>query len=73
MDTILTTSGLYDRTFQNMLRCDSTVHLHLTVAEPEPTIENDYICEGELYTGYGYNVYLNQIDVIRWYIFMLIL
>ena len=55
LDTIITESGLYVRTFQNMLRCDSTVHLHLTVAEPEPTIENDYICEGELYTGYGYN------------------
>lgn len=55
VDTILTTSGLYERTFQNMLRCDSIVHLHLTVAEPEPTIENDYVCEGELYTGYGHN------------------
>ena len=55
LDTIITESGLYVRTFQNMLRCDSTVHLHLTVAEPEPTIENDYICEGELYTGYGHN------------------
>ena len=55
LDTIITESGLYVRTFQNMLRCDSTVHLYLTVAEPEPTIENDYICEGELYTGYGYN------------------
>ncbi len=54
LDTIITESGLYVRTFQNMLRCDSIVHLHLTVAEPEPTIENDYICEGELYTGYGY-------------------
>jgi hypothetical protein len=55
LDTIITETGVYVRTFQNMLRCDSIVHLHLTVAEPEPTIENDYICEGELYTGYGYN------------------
>ena len=55
LDTIITETGVYVRTFQNMLRCDSIVHLHLTVAEPEPTIENDYICEGEFYTGYGYN------------------
>lgn len=55
LDTILTQSGLYVRTFQNVLRCDSTVHLHLHVAEPVPTIENDYVCEGELYTGYGHN------------------
>ncbi len=55
LDTILTDAGDFTRVFQNVLRCDSTVHLHLAVVEPEPTIENDYICEGELYTGYGYN------------------
>ena len=55
LDTIISESGLYVRTFQNILRCDSTVYLHLTVAEPEPTIENDYICQGELYTGYGHS------------------
>lgn len=55
VDTILTQAGLYVRTFQNVLRCDSTVHLHLHVAEPVPTVENDYVCEGELYTGYGHS------------------
>ena len=55
LDTILTESGLYVRTFQNVLRCDSTVHLNLYVSTPEPTIENDYVCEGELYSGYGYS------------------
>ena len=65
LDTIITESGLYVRTFQNMLRCDSTVYLHLTVAEPEPTIENDYICEGELYTGYGHhNIVITQDTIL---------
>ncbi len=64
LDTIITESGLYVRTFQNMLRCDSIVYLHLTVAEPEPTIENDYICQGELYTGYGYNKIVITQDTI---------
>ena len=54
-DTILTEAGFYTRTFQNILRCDSTVHLHLHVSEPEPTIERDYVCEGELYSGYGHS------------------
>ena len=54
-DTILSEEGTYVRTFQNMLRCDSTVHLHLSVQVPEPTVENDYVCEGELYSGYGHS------------------
>ena len=54
-DTILTDAGLYTRTFQNILRCDSTVNLHLHVSVPEPTIERDYVCEGELYSGYGHS------------------
>jgi hypothetical protein len=54
-DTILSEEGTYVRTFQNMLRCDSIVHLHLSVQVPEPTVENDYICEGELYSGYGHS------------------
>jgi hypothetical protein len=54
LDTLLRDAGEYVRTFQNVLRCDSTVHLYLHVVEPEPTVENDYVCEGELYNGYGY-------------------
>ena len=61
VDTLLSESGLYVRTFTNALRCDSTVYLHLYVAEPIPAEEHDYICEGELYSGYGYkNIVITQ-------------
>ena len=55
VDTVLYDAGLYVRTFQNVLRCDSTVRLNLHVVEPKPTIVDDYVCEGEFYSGYGYS------------------
>ena len=61
VDTILEQTGTYIRKFQNMLGCDSLVTLHLHVSEPTPTIFNDYICEGELYYGYGHkNIVITQ-------------
>ena len=61
VDTILEHTGTYVRNFQNMLGCDSLVTLHLHVAEPTPTIFNDYICEGELYYGFGHkNITITQ-------------
>ena len=51
--------GEYTKVFANSLGCDSMVHLTLHVVEPAPAIFDDYVCEGQGYYNYGF-----EIDVI---------
>lgn len=49
-------SGLYTNTFSTINGCDSLINLSLFVYPLTDTIINAYICEGEVYNQYGFNL-----------------
>lgn len=53
-DKIYDKTGVYHAGYKNSLGCDSVVEYRLTVLAADTLVESDYVCEGELYTGYGF-------------------
>lgn len=51
---VLSESGVYTETFKTLEGCDSVVTLTLNVADDFRTILNEFICEGETFTGHGF-------------------
>ena len=54
-DTIITVSGEYIETFVAANGCDSVVTLNAVVLPDYRQTYNEVICEGEAFTGYGFN------------------
>ena len=54
-DTIITVSGEYIETFVAANGCDSIVTLNAVVLPDYRQTYNEVICEGEAFTGYGFN------------------
>ena len=51
----ITESGVYTETFKTIEGCDSIVTLTVNVADNLRRTINEFICEGEVYTGNGFN------------------
>ena len=54
-DTTITVSGEYTETFTTAAGCDSIVTLNAVVLPDYRQTYNEIICEGEEFTGYGFN------------------
>lgn len=52
-DQKLTQAGEFSRTITNSEGCDSIINLTLTVSPSKENNINDYVCEGDSYSGYG--------------------
>ena len=48
-------SGQYTQTFKSQSGCDSIVNLTVNIANDFRLILNEFICEGETYTGHGFS------------------
>ena len=56
-DSTYNTSGSYKQVFVASNGCDSTVTLNLTINQPsQETVIYDTTCQGETYTGYGFDL-----------------
>lgn len=53
---VFTTGGRHEKTFKNVLGCDSVVTMFLSVNPPIEADVNDYVCEGYPYEGHGLNI-----------------
>ncbi|NUN99142.1 MAG: T9SS type A sorting domain-containing protein [Saprospiraceae bacterium] len=53
---ILTQSGIYTTVLTNVNGCDSTITLTLTVREPDLTLLEEFLCEGQSYLFNGENL-----------------
>jgi hypothetical protein len=53
-ERVLSEPGVYTETFTTPSGCDSIVTLNLNVADDFRSILNEFICEGETYSGHGF-------------------
>lgn len=61
---VFTKPGRYVKAFKNVLGCDSTVTLFLSVNPPIERDIDDYVCEGHPYEAYGLSIPVITKDTI---------